>query len=324
MRVVVTGGAGFIGSEFVRSTIAGRYAYLADAEVVVFDKLTYAGNLANLAPVLNDSRCRFVRGDICSATDLDAALPGCDLIVNFAAESHVDRSITGSTEDFVRTNVLGPQQVFAAAIRHGVSTVLHVSSDEVYGSVDTGSATEEDSLHPNSPYAATKAGADLIARAYAVTYGLDVRISRSVNNYGPYQFPEKLIPLFVTNLLEGRPVPLYGAGTQVREWLFVEDHCRALAIIAEKGSPGEVYNVAGGQSLTNRALTALLLRATGRDWSYVEEIEDPRGAAHDQRYALDAGRIEALGFQPEVSFDDGLARTVRWLRDNRHWWHPAG
>jgi dTDP-glucose 4,6-dehydratase len=320
--VFVTGGAGFIGSHFVRAVLADEYAGLAGADVTVFDTLTYAGNLANLADVENDPRFAFVHGDIRNADDLDAALPGHDVIVNLAAESHVDRSIGGGARDFVETNVLGAQQVFAAALRHGVQTVLHVSTDEVYGSIDSGSWTEDHVLLPNTPYAAAKAGGDLIARAYHVTYGLDVRVARCSNNYGPYQYPEKLIPLFVTNLLDGLKAPLYGNGANVRDWVYVGDHCRALALVAEKGSAGEIYNIGAGQELTNRKLTELLLSATGRDWSYVREVPDPRGSGHDKRYSVDYTKIAALGYRPEMPFEDGLASTVQWFRDNRAWWEP--
>jgi dTDP-glucose 4,6-dehydratase len=322
MRVLVTGGAGFIGSHFVRSVLGDEYPFLAGADVTVFDKLTYAGNLANLAPVVDSPRYRFVHGDICSATDLDGAVPGHDMVVNFAAESHVDRSIGGAAADFVTTNVLGAQQVFAAALRHGVATVLQVSTDEVYGSIAQGSWTEDYPLLPNSPYSAAKAGGDLIARSYAVTYGLDVRLTRCSNNYGPYHFPEKVIPLFVTNLLDGLPVPLYGEGANIRDWLFVADHCRALALVLEKGAGGEIYNIGGGRELSNRALTELLLEATGRDWSLVTPIADPRGAGHDLRYSVDYTKIAALGYQPQIPFEDGLALTVQWFRDNRTWWEP--
>lgn len=322
MRVFVTGGAGFIGSHFVRSLFAGDYPNLVGAQVTVFDKLTYSGNLANLAPVADDSRYRFVLGDICSPADLDAAIPGHDIVVNFAAESHVDRSIQGGAADFVATNAGGAQQVFAAALRHNVQTVLHVSTDEVYGSIGSGSWTEDHPLLPNSPYSAAKAGGDLLARSYAVTYGLDVRVTRCSNNYGPYHFPEKVIPLFICNLLDGIPVPLYGEGANVRDWLFVDDHCRALALVLDKGSRGEIYNIGGGRELSNRELTEHLLEATGRDWSFVTPIVDPRGAGHDLRYSVDFTKIADLGYEPKTSFDDGLALTVDWFRANRSWWEP--
>jgi dTDP-glucose 4,6-dehydratase len=321
MRLLVTGGAGFIGSHYVRTLLSGGYRGFEDAEVTVFDKLTYAGNLANLAPVANSPRYRFVRGDICSAADLDAVLPGHDVVVNFAAESHVDRSISGASE-FVLTNVLGAQQVFEACLRAGVGRVVHVSTDEVYGSIDEGSWREDCLLEPNSPYSAAKAGGDLIARAYAQTYGLNISITRCSNNYGPYHFPEKVIPLFVTNLLDGERVPLYGEGANVRDWLFVDDHCRGIQLVLEKGRPGEFYNIGGGRELSNKELTALLLEATGRDWSYVENIVDPRGGGHDLRYSVDYSKTAALGYAPRMTFEDGLARTVQWYRDNRAWWEP--
>jgi dTDP-glucose 4,6-dehydratase len=321
MRVFVTGGAGFIGSHFTRSLLADAYPYFEGSSVTVFDKLTYAGNLANLASVADIPRYRFVQGDICSAADLDAALPGHDVVINFAAESHVDRSI-GAADDFVRTNVLGAQQVFEACMRHGIRRVVHISTDEVYGSISTGSWSEDHLLEPNSPYSAAKAGGDLIARAYGATYGLNVSVTRCSNNYGPYHFPEKIIPLFVTNLLDGERVPLYGEGANVRDWLFVDDHCHAVALVAEKGGPGEIYNVGGGRELSNRELTQLLLDATGRDWSFVENIVDPRGAGHDLRYSVDYSKVAALGYAPKMTFEDGLASTVDWYRANRAWWEP--
>ncbi len=319
MRLLVTGAAGFIGSHFVRTLLTEGYPGLEGAEVTVFDKLTYAGNLANLTAVEANPRYAFAKGDIVSAEDLDAVVPGHDAIVNFAAESHVDRSITGASE-FVLTNVLGAQQVFEAALRHRIPRVVHVSTDEVYGSIPVGEWTEEHVLEPNSPYSAAKAGADLIARSYVVTYGLNLSVTRCSNNYGPYQYPEKVIPLFVTNLIDGLNVPLYGDGLNVRDWLHVDDHCRGIALVLTAGGAGEIYNIAGGRELTNKELTALLLEACDADWDRVDYVEDRLG--HDRRYALDHAKLAALGYSPRVGFEDGLAETVQWYRDNRAWWEP--
>jgi len=321
MRVFVTGGAGFIGSEYVRQLLSDQFPAFTGAQVTVFDKLTYAGNLDNLAPVADSPRYRFFQGDICSALDLDEAMPGHDVVVNFAAESHVDRSITGAA-DFIQTNVYGAQQVFDAALRHRVSRVVHISTDEVYGSIEHGSWTEDHLLEPNSPYSAAKAGSDLIARAYAQSYGLNISITRCSNNYGPYHFPEKVIPLFITNLLDGRKVPLYGEGANIRDWLFVADHCRGIQLVVEHGRPGEFYNIGGGRELSNRELTEKLLAATGRDWSYVRQITDPRGGGHDLRYSVDYSKVGELGYAPQVTFEQGLELTVRWYAENRDWWEP--
>jgi dTDP-glucose 4,6-dehydratase len=318
--MLVTGGAGFIGSHFVRSLIADEYPEYSGAQVTVLDKLTYAGNLANLEPVSADARYSFVHGDIIDSTLLDDVLPGHDQVVNFAAESHVDRSITGAA-DFVTTNAVGVQTLLDACLRAGVKRVLQVSTDEVYGSVADGSSVESDRLEPNSPYSAAKAGGDLIARSYVVTHGLDVVITRCTNNYGPYQFPEKLIPLFVTNLFDQLPVPLYGDGLNIRDWLHVDDHCRAIALVLGGGEAGEVYNIGGGVELTNRDLTQRLLDLCGHDWSMVEPVEDRKG--HDRRYSLDDSKLRAaLGYAPQVNFDEGLAATVQWYRDNEAWWRP--
>jgi dTDP-glucose 4,6-dehydratase len=319
MRLFVTGGAGFIGSHYVRSLLSGAYPGFEDAEVTVFDKLTYAGNLANLAPVADSPRYRFVRGDICDPAALEAALPGHDAVVNFAAETHVDRSITGAA-DFALTNFVGAQQVFDAALRYEVGRVVHVSTDEVYGTIPEGSWSEDHVLEPNSPYSAAKAGADLLARAYARTYGLNISVTRCSNNYGPYQFPEKVIPLFVTNLIDGRKVPLYGDGLNVRDWLHVDDHCRGIQLVLTDGRPGEFYNIGGGRELTNKELTQLLLDACGRDWDSVEYVTDRLG--HDRRYSVDHSKLAAMGYAPRHAFEDGLAETVQWYRDNRDWWEP--
>jgi dTDP-glucose 4,6-dehydratase len=319
MRVLVTGGAGFIGSQYVRELLTDAYPAFAGAHVTVFDKLTYAGNLENLAPVSDSPRYSFFRGDICDAAALDAAMPGHDVVINFAAESHVDRSITGAA-DFIQTNVFGAQQVFDAALRHQVGRVVHVSTDEVYGTISEGSWREDHILEPNSPYSAAKAGSDLIARSYARTYGLNISVTRCSNNYGPYHFPEKVIPLFVTNLIDGKSVPLYGDGLNIRDWLFVADHCRGIQLVAEKGEAGEFYNIGGGRELSNKELTELLLDATGRDWSAVTYVEDRLG--HDRRYSVDYTKTAALGYAPQMTFEDGLALTVQWYRDNRAWWEP--
>ncbi|MEV8608715.1 dTDP-glucose 4,6-dehydratase [Amycolatopsis sp. NPDC051373] len=320
MRVLVTGGAGFIGSHYVRQVVSGAYPTLRDAEVVVLDKLTYAGNEANLDPVAGSPRLRFVRGDICDAPLVSDLMRGVDLVVHFAAESHVDRSILGSA-DFVLTNVLGTQSLLQAALEAGVGKFVHVSTDEVYGSIADGSWSEDHVLEPNSPYSASKASSDLIARSFFRTHGLPVCVTRCSNNYGPYQFPEKVVPLFVTNLLDGLKVPLYGDGLNVRDWLHVDDHCHGIQLVADGGRAGEIYNIGGGTELTNRELTGRLLDAVGVGWERVEPVEDRKG--HDRRYSVDISKISSeLGYAPRVSFEDGLAGTVRWYADNRAWWEP--
>jgi dTDP-glucose 4,6-dehydratase len=320
MRVLVTGGAGFIGSHYVRQILSGQYSTLYGADVVVLDKLTYAGSEANLAPVANSPRLRFVRGDICDAELTRELMSGVDLVVHFAAESHVDRSIAGSA-DFVLTNVVGTQTLLQAALEAGVGKFVHVSTDEVYGSIDEGSWSEDHVLEPNSPYSASKASSDLLARSFHRTHGLPVCVTRCSNNYGPYQFPEKVIPLFVTNLLDGGKVPLYGDGLNVRDWLHVDDHCRGIQLVADGGRPGEIYNIGGGTELTNRDLTERLLAAFGLGWERVRPVEDRKG--HDRRYSVDISKITTeLGYRPQVDFDTGLADTVRWYGENRSWWEP--
>ncbi len=320
MKLLVTGGAGFIGSTFVRHVLTDTYPGLVGAEVVVLDKLTYAGNLENLAPVAHSPRLRIVVGDIQDGGLVGGLMPGLDAVVHFAAESHVDRSIDGAG-DFVLTNVLGTQTLLDAAVRHRVNRFLHVSTDEVYGSIEHGSWPEAHPLEPNSPYSASKAGSDLMARAYARTHGLDVVVTRCSNNYGPYQYPEKVIPLFVTNLLDGGTVPLYGNGSNVRDWLHVDDHCNGIQLALLNGQAGEVYNLGGGTELTNRELTALLLEACDADWNSVVPVADRAG--HDLRYSVDITKAQnELGYAPRVPFETGLAATVTWYAEHRAWWEP--
>ncbi|WP_242887729.1 dTDP-glucose 4,6-dehydratase [Actinomadura litoris] len=318
-RLLVTGGAGFIGSHYVRRLLGPEGP--GDVAVTVLDALTYAGNRANLAEVDGHPGFRFVHGDICDAGLVAGLVAEHDEVVHFAAESHVDRSIEAAAA-FVRTNVVGTGTLLDAALRADLRTFVHVSTEEVYGSVEEGSTAETAPLRPSSPYAASKAAGDLLALSYHRTHGLDVRVTRCSNNYGPFHHPEKLIPLFVTRLLEGRRVPLYGDGLNVRDWLHVDDHTRAVELVRAKGAPGEVYNIGGGTHLTNRELTGLLLEATGTGWDLVERVADRKG--HDRRYAVDDGKIRAeLGYEPRTGLASGLAATVTWYRENRHWWAPA-
>jgi len=315
MNLLVTGGAGFIGSNFVRRILDGSLRGVSS--VTVLDKLTYAGTLTNLSALPSDC-FEFVQGDICDQELVSSLALRNDVVVNFAAESHVDRSITGA-RDFILTNVLGTQTLLEAARGGGVETFIQVSTDEVYGSIAQGSWTETEPLLPNSPYAASKASADLIARSYFNTYGLDVRITRCSNNYGPNQYPEKIIPLFVTNLIDGIKVPVYGNGSNIRDWLHVDDHCSGIFSVLTGGRAGEIYNIGGGVELTNLELTKKILSLMGKDASFIEHVSDRLG--HDIRYSVNIDKISnELGYIPKVDWEVGIAKTVEWYQENETWW----
>jgi dTDP-glucose 4,6-dehydratase len=315
MRFLVTGGAGFIGSNYIRHLLATD----PEAQVTNLDKLTYAGNLASLADVEGDPRYSFVKGDICDEALVSEVLPGHEVVVNFAAESHVDRTINSGVEA-VTTNTVGVAVLCEGARRARVERFLQVGTDEEYGTIANGSFRESDQLTPSSPYSAGKAGGSLVARAYARTHGLDVVVTRCSNNYGPWQFPEKVIPLFVTNLMDGRKVPLYGSGGNVRDWLYVLDHCAAIDLVLHRGATGEVYNVGAGSEITNLELTHKLLDAFGADESMIDYVPDRLG--HDWRYSVDATRLRELGWTPSHRFEDGLAETIAWYRAHEAWWRP--
>lgn len=314
MRLFVTGAAGFIGSNYVRWLLANT-----DDSVTVYDALTYAGNLESIRDVLDDSRCDFVHADICDQDAVARSMDGHDAVVHFAAESHVDRSILDPYA-FVTTNCFGTNVLCDVARRVGVQRFLHISTDEVYGSIDEGSFLETDVLTPRSPYSASKAGSDLIALSYATTYGLPVSVTRCSNNFGPYQFPEKLIPLFTTNLLDGLKVPLYGDGGNVRDWIHVEDHNRAADLVLRRGEVGEIYNIGAHHEVTNRVITERLVELCGRDESYIEHVPDRLG--HDRRYSVDITKISDLGWAVSHPLDSALAETVEWYAANRWWWEP--
>ena len=314
MRLFVTGAAGFIGSNYVRHVLS-----TSDDEVTVLDALTYAGNLSSLADVADDPRFTFVQGDICDRESVAAAMDGHEAVVHFAAESHVDRSIV-DPDTFVRTNCLGTNVMCDVARTVGVDRFLHISTDEVYGSIETGSFVETDRLGPRSPYSSSKAGSDLIALSYEETYGLPVIVTRSSNNFGPFQFPEKVIPLFVTNLLDGRRVPLYGDGLNVRDWIYVLDNCAGVDVVLRHGEIGEIYNIGGGNETTNRDLTEKVLALLGAGEEMIEYVQDRLG--HDRRYSIDCSKVAALGWEPRRTLDEALAETVEWYRANRAWWEP--
>ena len=318
MKLLVTGGAGFIGSNFVRMALTDKFPDFNVEKLTVLDLLTYAGDEENLKPIAIDKRYKFVKGDI---RDLELAkklMEDADQVVHFAAESHVDRSIEGGSE-FVSTNVMGTQVLLDAAKSSNIKRFVHVSTDEVYGSISEGSWPEDHPLLPNSPYSASKAGSDLLVRAYNRTHKLDTVITRCSNNYGQYQFPEKVMPLFITNIIEGKKVPLYGNGLNVRDWLHVDDHCRGIALALTKGRAGEVYNIGGGTELTNVELTHKILKAMGVGEEFIQPVEDRKG--HDLRYSVDISKInKELGYSPQVNFEEGLEQTINWYKSNEAWW----
>ena len=318
MKLLITGGAGFIGSNFVRMALTDKFPDFNFEQLTVLDLLTYAGDEENLKPVASDKRYKFVKGDI---RDLELAkklMQEADQVVHFAAESHVDRSIEGGSE-FVSTNVMGTQVLLDAAKSSNIKRFVHVSTDEVYGSISEGSWPEDHPLLPNSPYSASKAGSDLLVRAYNRTHKLDTVITRCSNNYGQYQFPEKVMPLFITNIIEGKKVPLYGNGLNVRDWLHVDDHCRGIALALTKGRAGEVYNIGGGTELTNVELTHKILKAMGVGEEFIQPVEDRKG--HDLRYSVDISKInKELGYSPQVNFEEGLEQTINWYKNNEAWW----
>ncbi len=314
MKLFVTGAAGFIGSNYARWVLANT-----DHQVTIYDALTYAGNMESINDIVDGDRCRFVHADICDRDAVLQHMDGHDAVVHFAAESHVDRSIK-DPDAFVRTNVFGTNVLCDVARQVGVHKFLHISTDEVYGTIDEGSFLETDILTPRSPYSAAKAGSDLIALSYVTTYGLPVVVTRCSNNFGPYQFPEKVIPLFTTNLLDGKQVPLYGDGGNVRDWIHVEDHNRAAHLVLTDGVVGEVYNIGAHQEMTNKELTYALLELCGRDESFIKPVDDRLG--HDRRYSVNIDKVTALGWRMERSFDESLSSTVQWYADNRWWWEP--
>lgn len=314
MKIFVTGGAGFIGSNYVRYLLEHT-----DAEVTVYDALTYAGNLTTLRDVDDSPRYRFVKGNICDPGTLEEAMAGHDAVVHFAAESHVDRSIAGP-DDFIHTNCFGTNIVMDTAHRLAMQRVIHIGTDEVYGSIEHGSSKETDSLEPRSPYSASKAGSDLIALSYHHTFGLPVTVTRCTNNFGPFQYPEKVIPLFTTNLIDDTPVPLYGDGLNERDWLYVDDHCAGVQLVLERGEPGEIYNIGAGNETPNRVLVDKLLALLGKGEDLVEYVTDRLG--HDRRYSVDITKITALGWRKQRTLDEALTETVEWYRANRWWWEP--
>ena len=314
MKILVTGGAGFIGSNYIRMMFNKN----PNIEITNLDKLTYAGNAENLWNITNKGY-NFIKGDICDPEILEKAMEGIDAVIHFAAESHVDRSISDSLM-FVTTNMVGTNTLLNSALDSDITRFVHVSTDEVYGSIEEGSVTEEDILEPSSPYSSSKAGSDLLALSYHTTYGLPVTVTRCTNNFGPYQYPEKFIPLFITNLMEGKQVPVYGTGLNVRDWIYAEDHCSGIDFVHRHGQEGEIYNIGGGNELTNLEITHRILDLLGKDESMIRYVEDRKG--HDLRYSLDCTKLHNMGWKPEYDFDTALESTTQWYIENRWWWEP--
>lgn len=315
IKILITGGAGFIGSNFIRRLISKN-----SVDIVNLDKITYAGNVANLKDIEKNSNYTFVRGDICNKELVNKLSKNCDAIINFAAETHVDRSIFDA-EPFIKTDIEGTYVLLESARKFQIKKFIQISTDEVYGSINEGSFKENDCLNPNSPYAASKASADLMVKAFYKTFGIPTVIVRSTNNFGPYQYPEKLIPLFITNLIENKKVPLYGTGSNVRDWIYVEDNCEAIRFVLDKGVPGEIYNVAGGNEKQNIEITRFILEYLKKDESFIEYVKDRPG--HDLRYSLDCTKLKKLGWKPKFGFEDAMKKTIEWYKNNMQWWQKT-
>jgi len=315
MKLLITGGAGFIGSNFIHYTLKNH----KDDQIINFDKLTYCGNLENLKDIEKDKRYKFIKGDICNEKLVDQVFQKekPDFVLNFAAETHVDRSIK-TPKNFTKTNILGTHTLLEVSRKYNIKKFLQISTDEVYGSIKKGKFKETNPLLPNSPYAASKAGADLLVRSYYKTFKLPILITRSSNNFGPYQYPEKLIPFFITNLLQGEKVPLYGAGLNIRDWIYVLDNCAGIDVVLRKGKIGEIYNIGGGNEKTNLEIAKIILNELGKDETFIEYVEDRPG--HDFRYALDTKKIKHLGWKPKYNFEKAIKETIKWYKTHQNWW----
>lgn len=315
MQIIITGGAGFIGSNFIRFILKKYPNY----RITNIDKLTYAGNLANLNDIKANRKYRFFKADICDAKKIEKLIKGADGLINFAAQTHVDRSII-SSDEFIRTNVVGTHVLLSLARKYNIKRFIQISSDEVYGSIRKGYASEDERLYTSSPYSASKASADLIALSFFKTFNLPVLITRSSNNFGPYQFPEKIIPLFISNIIEGKHIPVYGQGKNIRDWIFVEDNCLGIDLVLHKGKMGEIYNISSDNSLDNLSLARLILRQMGASFKLIRFVKDRPG--HDYRYAINCDKLRRLGFKTRISFKESLRQTIDWYKQNRSWWEP--